>query len=130
MSDYFIENLIDIPRWLYVVAFMLIFIFILVYRYFLHYNYIYFDDENNKIIIRYYHLKLFNKNFKSIEIPKNSFVKFEEKIFFLKQRHDLILYQKTNKGIAKYPPVSITALNKVQKKEIILSLNKTKANAK
>jgi hypothetical protein len=124
MSDFFILNLFVFERWIYVIFFIVVFGLILIYRNYMNYNYIYFNDESAKIIFRYHRIKMFERSYKSIEISKNTFINFEEKIFFFNQRHDIILHQRTNKGIAKYPSVSITALDKMQKKELIVSLNK------
>jgi hypothetical protein len=122
MSDFFTKNFPYLSGWLNALIFFAIFVLILIYRNILNYNYIYFDNESDKIILRYYPIKIFSKDFKSIEISKRSFTGFEEKIYFFKQKHDIILYQKTVKGIAKYPPVSITALDNSQKKQLLLSL--------
>jgi hypothetical protein len=122
MSDFFKVYFFDFSGWLYAFLFFTIFIIIITYRSILNYNYILFDDESDKIILRYYPIKIFEKKFKSIEISKISYKGFEEKIYFFKQKHDIILYQKTIKGIAKYPPVSITALDKQQKKDLLFSL--------
>jgi hypothetical protein len=126
MSDFFYDYIFKMSKWIYAIIFFMIFILILTYRGILNYNYIHFDNESDKIILRYYPIRIFTKSFKSIEISKSAFGGFEEKIYFFKRRHDIVLFQKTSRGIAKYPPVSITSLNKGQKKELILSLNNLK----
>lgn len=74
-------------------------------------NYIYFSDDGDTIILRYYSLNPLFSEPKSIEIPKNSFIKFEIKKSFFGLNKEVTLYQKTKNGIAKYPAVSLSALN-------------------
>jgi len=74
--------------------------------------YIYFEDAGEKIIIRYYPLKILNQKKNSIEIPKKDFIKFNTEKFLFGRFEKLILYQRFRKGIAKYPPISLSAVNK------------------
>ena len=75
-------------------------------------SYIYFEDAGEKLIIRYYPLKILNRKKNAYEIPKKDFVKFKTEKFFMGKYEKLILYQKLRKGIAKYPPISLSAVNK------------------
>jgi hypothetical protein len=86
------------------------------------YNYIYFSDEGNKYILRYFNFLPTILSQKSIEIQKGALVKYtvEKSVFGL--REELVLFEKTKKGIAKYPNVSITLLNPDQKEQLIKAL--------
>jgi len=88
------------------------------------YNYIYFNTEGSKIVLRYMGLQPILSDNYAIEIPKSKFVKYKIKKTKLGLRTLLVLYQKTNKGISKYPPVSITSLKKSEKKDILDALDK------
>ena len=86
--------------------------------------YIYFNDETNKIILRYYSMHPLSQAKRSIEIPRDSFSKYEiaESLFGIKTK--IILYQKVKGGVYKYPPVSISALSPAEKEQLIQSLNR------
>jgi hypothetical protein len=75
-------------------------------------NYFYFNNNASKLIIRYYSLKPLSSEQNSLEIPKQNFQKYEIKKSWGGLRKYLIVYQKTAKGIAKYPPISISILKK------------------
>ena len=84
----------------------------------------YDDEEDPKIIaIKFYAMTSLFPKYNMIKIPKDQLYKFEIKKAFANQREDLILYQKLKEGIAKYKPISITALSKNHKKQIIDALN-------
>ncbi len=74
--------------------------------------YIYFEDRDDRIIIRYYPLRIINQKKHSIEIPKNDFIRFETENFFFRKFEKLIIYRKFKKGIGKYPPISLSAVSK------------------
>ncbi|MCX6258471.1 MAG: hypothetical protein NTW49_11340 [Bacteroidia bacterium] len=86
------------------------------------YNYIYFSDESNKYILRYFNFIPMVLSQKSIEIPKESLVKYtiEKSAFGL--RENLVLFEKTKRGIAKYPNVSLTLLTPEQKEQLLKTL--------
>ena len=93
------------------------------YNTFRNYNYIYFNDESDKIVLRYFSPAIFTNKKNSIEIPKREFAGYKLSSFFLRYRESIILFRNTGKGIAKYPKVSITALNKEQRNSLLDSLN-------
>lgn len=85
-------------------------------------NYIYFSDNKNVLTLRYFPLGYFNRKKNMIEIPVHEFSKFEirKMIFGLKQK--LILYRKIKDKDAKYPPISISLLNKKERELLITAL--------
>ena len=97
------------------------------FQYNMEYTYFYFSNNKMNLIFKFYSLRIFFGKPKTIEIPKSGLMKYEIVKSFFKQKESLILYQKTPKGIAKYPPISLTLLSKKQKKELELALGlKTK----
>jgi hypothetical protein len=83
------------------------------------YQFIEFSNDNNKILLRYYKIIRFGKtDFNSIEFPQkilyNAF--FENSIFG--KMTDLTLVVKTQRGIAEYPQVSLTALSPEERKRM------------
>lgn len=87
-----------------------------------NYHYIYYSDEGDNLILRFFSFSFWTQKKSSIEINKNDLEGYQinQQIFGL--RENLVLYQKTKGGRAKYPPVSITALSKSEKKELLDSL--------
>jgi hypothetical protein len=89
----------------------------------LDYHYIFYSDEGDSIIIRYYSTGLLEGKKNSIEIDKRNFSGFtlEKKFFGLNQ--SITLYQRHKKGVAKYPPVFINAMKQADRIKMLKSLN-------
>ncbi|NOU61669.1 hypothetical protein [Marinifilum caeruleilacunae] len=102
-----------------------VFFTVIIFSLHLNFNYIIYKEGDDKVILRYYPLHPFHDNFKSIEIPKNALAKFEieKKTFGLKP--NLTLFQITDRGVAKYPAVCLSALSKSEKEKIIASLSRS-----
>ncbi|HAX93938.1 MAG TPA: hypothetical protein DCY25_08370 [Bacteroidales bacterium] len=88
----------------------------------LNYQYIFFTDEGNMLVFRYYSTGLGTGNKNSVEIEKRSFSGFtiDKSLFGLIQ--SITLYQRMKEGVAKYPPIHISALKPVEREEIIKTL--------
>ena len=97
-----------------------------VYESFRNYNYLYFSDESDKLVLRFFAPNFFTSKKNSIEIPKREFSGYTIHSFFMGYREKIILMRRTAKGIASYPPVSITALNYNEKHDLLLVLEKLK----
>lgn len=81
--------------------------------------YIQFTAENGKVTLRYYPaVKFGRREYNAIEFPESSLHNFIiEKSFFGLVR-DLTLEVRTKRGIAEYPPISLAATNKEERKKI------------
>lgn len=97
-----------------------------VYNTFRNYNYIYFNNESNTLILRYFSPNIFTSQKNSIEMPKNEFAGYKLQSFFLRYREKIILYRNTKKGMASYPPVSITALSNAERHALLRALDELK----
>lgn len=125
-SDWY-SYIFDLNPFFYAGFFLLIYVGFIAYIEKLKYNYIQYADEGEKIVFRYYPLRIFSRKYKAIEIPKFAFIKFETKISFNNKVEEIILFQKTKKGIFQYPPISISALSendKIRLKQSLLSFSK------
>ena len=89
----------------------------------LNYQFISYSDEGDYILFRYFTAGIVGGKKNSVEINKTSFsgYKIETRFFGLVQ--SIILLQKVQGGIAKYPPVYISALTQEEKGKVIKSLN-------
>jgi hypothetical protein len=97
-----------------------------VYESFRNYNYLYFSDESDKLVLRFFAPNIFTSKKNSIEIPKREFSGYTIQSFFMGYREKIILMRRTSRGIASYPPVSITALSNNEKHDLLLALEKLK----
>ena len=90
---------------------------------FLNYQYVYFSDDGENIILRYFSAGIVGGKKNSVEINKRTFsgYKIESKFFGLIL--SIILFQQINNGTAKYPPIFISALNREQRQKVLKSLN-------
>jgi len=99
-------------------ALFVIFLIFFWFQYMMNYTYFYFSNNSKNLIFRFYSMQLFSGKPKTIEISKASFLKYELVSDFFNKKESLVLFQKTDKGVAKYPPISLTLLGKKQKTEL------------
>lgn len=92
----------------------------------LQYNYVYFNDETDKIIFRYFTLGYMSNVKKSIEIPKSELVSYQLYEYVKGYKKKIVLHQKRNQTDAKYPPVCLSILKEDELKMILESLDKIK----
>lgn len=88
----------------------------------LNYQYVYYSDDGNNLVFRYFFAGIAGGKKNSIEIDKQTFSGFtlEKKLFGLNQ--SLTLYQRLKEGKAKYPPIYISAMTREEKEKVIRSL--------
>jgi hypothetical protein len=80
--------------------------------------YFFFHDSGEMLIFRYYPVGIFNSKKNSVQIPKKQFVKFETTKFFFGMEEKLVLYQHYRNKVAKYPPISLSAVNKADREKL------------
>jgi hypothetical protein len=88
----------------------------------LNYQYIYYSDDGDFIIFRYFTTGIVSGKKNSIEISKSSFAGYKKESSFFGLDKSLILYQKMAEGVAKYPPVYISILNRKERAKVLNSL--------
>lgn len=98
----------------------------LIFEGMLQLNYIYFNDEKEKIILRYFSLAYFNRMKKAIEFPKEELLAYQVYEYMNGYKKRIILHRIKNKKEAKYPPVSISILSKDEYHRMLESLNSYK----
>ena len=86
--------------------------------------YVSYNDQGDKLVVRYYPISMFTSRKNSIEIPKQHFVKYELKPFLFKTQHYLILHQNFRGKIVAYPQISLSALDKEDREKMLESLDK------
>ncbi|MFO7934750.1 MAG: hypothetical protein R6U78_11790 [Bacteroidales bacterium] len=114
---------LGINKYHVIIAIALIYIVINVVNYLKVPYYVYYSDQGEMIVMRYYQMSLFTNRKHSIEIPKKQFIKFELEPFLLGTQQRIILYQHFRNRVAKYPPISLSAVDKEDRQKIIDSLS-------
>jgi hypothetical protein len=89
----------------------------------LNYQFISFSDEGEFIVFRYFNAGIVGGKKNSVEINKFSFSGYKLETRFFGLIESISLFQKFQKGVAKYPPVYISALSKDEKAKLVQSLN-------
>lgn len=119
------EKFLGVSKNLLSVILAIVYLLYLLFNYLHDYHYFYFsDEEENKLIFRFFPMKIMIERKSSIELNKSEFAGFfiEKKLGGL--REYLIIYQKLNNKIGKYPPISISILGKEEKTKLISTLNR------
>ena len=101
-----------------------IFILFFLFHYLRDHNYIFYSDTGNNFILRYFSLRPLHDRKNAIEFNKKEFENYEIKKSLAGLNESVIIYRKTSKGVAKYPPVSITALDKKNREKLFASFQK------
>ena len=120
MIKYPVLGMSDTAWTLILVGIYLLVVFLPMY---LNYQFIHFSDDGEKIVFRYFNAGIAGGRKNSVEISKKTFsgYKTESKFFGLIQ--SIILFQQFNEGVAKYPPVYISALTREERTKVLKSLN-------
>jgi hypothetical protein len=89
----------------------------------LNYQYIKYSDEGEFIIFRYFMAGIVGGKKNSVEINKATFTGYKTETRFFGLMQSIILFQKMQQGVAKYPPIYISALTREEKAKVYKSLN-------
>ncbi len=83
------------------------------------FRFVHFETGNSRIILRYYQAVRFgSKEYKSIEFPERTLQDFRFEKSVMGLVYDLVLVVKAKRGSAEYPPVSLAAVSKTDRKHI------------
>ncbi|MGQ9620022.1 MAG: hypothetical protein ACUVTX_03435 [Bacteroidales bacterium] len=96
----------------------------LIYPMVLNYQYIYYSDEEDKIIFRYFIAGIVGGRKNSIEIYKSLYAGYRRDKKFFGLIQSVTLFQYVKGGIAKYPRVYISLLNSEERSKVLYSLYK------
>ncbi len=120
--DYFQKPVLGLDKSVYLIALGIIYLILIIINALLKPDFVFYGDIGDKIIMRYFPIRIFNQKKHSIEIPKSRFVKYEVEKFFFGFKERIFLYQKTPNGIARYPGISLSAVDKKDIENIKKSL--------
>ncbi len=117
-SDDFKSPVFGIDKTWYLLGLTILYIVLISYNFLLKPNFVFFSDNGDKIILRYYATRIFNNKKNSIEISKQNFISWEIEKFFFGTCEMLYLHAKFKSGVAKYPGVSLSAVNRRDRDKI------------
>jgi hypothetical protein len=89
----------------------------------LNYQFISYSDEGEKIVFRYFTAGIVGGKKNSVEINKKTFSGYKTESRFFGLIKSITLFQNFKEGVAKYPPVYISALTREEKAKVFRSLN-------
>jgi hypothetical protein len=92
------------------------------YPMFLSYQFISYSDEGDKISFKYFMAGIAGGKKNSVEISKSSFAGYRKDKEYMGLVQSLILFQQLPEGVAKYPPIYISALTKKERAKVLNSL--------
>jgi hypothetical protein len=107
----------------WILTLVAIWLFVALFPLFLNYQYVFYSDDTDKIIIRHFTAGITGGRKNSIEIDKRSFAGYKTESGFFGLITSVILFQKFSEGVAKYPPVWISALTREEKSKLFKALN-------
>ncbi len=84
-------------------------------------QFVFFSDEGENIVFRYFLAGMVGGKKNSISIARNAFAGYKTEKKYLGLSTSIILFQKIGQNIAKYPPIYITALIQRTEKEDVPS---------
>ncbi len=90
----------------------------------LNYQFVFFSDEGEKLVFRYFIAGIVSGKKNSVEINKRTFAGYKTESRFFGLIKSVILFQQMGQGVAKYPPVYISALTREQRSKLFMLLNK------
>jgi hypothetical protein len=120
MIKYPVLGMSDTAWTLILVGIYLLVVFLPMY---LNYQFIHFSDDGEKIVFRYFNAGIAGGRKNSVEISKKTFSGYKRESKFFGLIQSIILFQKFNEGVAKYPPVYISALTREERTKVLKSLN-------
>ena len=122
--DWFNASEAVISKYHIVIAISIVYIVISVIGVLRNPYYFHFHDTRDMLVIRFYPVGLFNSKKNSMEIPIQQFVKFETTRFFFGRCEKLIIYQNYRQKIAKFPPISLSAVDKDDRERLKVALTR------
>jgi hypothetical protein len=100
-----------------------IYVFLAILPIILNYQFVFFSDDTDKIIFRYFTSGIVGGKKNSVEIDKRSFGGYNTENRFFGLIQSITLSHKFREGVAKYPPIYISALSKEEKVKIFKTLD-------
>jgi hypothetical protein len=95
----------------------------------LNYQFVSYSDEGNDIILRYFSAGIVGGKKNTVQINKVTLAGFKIESKYFGLNRSIILFQKLSQGVAKFPPIFISALSKEQQDQLFHSLSQYAAQS-
>jgi len=115
-----------VPNFILVYVCIALFVLFEAYLLMKKYNYIYYNSDGFKIILKYTSLGMFSAGNFKVEIPKKDFVSIELEKSIMGMRKMIVIYVRTPNGIAKFKPISVSVLSDAELNDMISNLESLK----
>jgi hypothetical protein len=86
-------------------------------------QFVFFSDEGENIVFKYFFAGIVGGKKNSISINKNAFAGYKLETKYLGLVKSIILFQKIGQSVAKYPPVYLSSLSREQREMLFSFLN-------
>ena len=90
------------------------------------FNYIYYNSDGFKIILKYTSLGLLSAGNFKLEIPKKDFVRIELEKSLMGLRKMVVIYVRTPNGTAKFKPISVSVMSETEIHDMMSDLEALK----
>ena len=90
----------------------------------LNFQYVKIAEERNKLVIRYYSIFAFERSFETFEFSAAQLRNVVVKKHFFGLKWDITFTIRVQKGLADYPPVSLSAVSFHERKRLVQELRK------
>ena len=114
--------LLGISEAIWTIILIFLWLILAIYPMVLNYQYVYYSDEGDLIVIRYFMAGIFGGRKNSIEINKISFAGYKTEKRLLGLIYSITLFQQLREGVANYPPIYLSNLTKKEKAKVLNSL--------
>ena len=88
----------------------------------LNHRYVYYSDEGDTIVFRYFFAGIVGGRKNSVEINKSSFAGYKTETRYFGLMQSVTLFQQLREGVATYPPIYISNLTGKEKAKVLNSL--------
>ncbi len=110
VSGWFERDVLGISKYQWIIGITLLYVGMIIIARLRQLNYFYFNDEGDKIQIRYYPIHPLVQKKKAIKIPKIGLAGYDIQVSMLGLKKILLIRQKVKGKVATYPPIGITSL--------------------
>lgn len=91
---------------------------------FLNFQYVQIKEEQNKLVVRYYSVFSFERDFETFEFSLNQLRSVGVKTYFQGLKWDVTFTIRVQRGLADFPPVSLSAVPFGERAKLIMALRK------
>jgi hypothetical protein len=124
VSGWFERDVLGISKYQWIIGITLLYILMIIIARLRQLNYFYFNDEGDKIMIRYYPIHPLVQKKKAIKIPKIGLAGYDIQVSMMGLKMVLLIHQKVKGKVATYPPIGITSLKSDELESLKKQLDK------